>query len=206
MAIHELYIGGPANLNNPVGQAYPKPQFSTQVRSAPAGHLSSVMFGLTRDFHFDREREGGPSHLQYFEGKTLANNDRLGLVIIPAGSLLYAVHINVLGTAPGTVVTFSFRNPNSFATGNFNLNNRFSVALNAAGELINGSGTPFGNYYLAESGCCPTYFPVSNVLDMVVVSTPGTNEIAGTFTRDTRIRVTPVVIVPDLGGTIAPAP
>jgi hypothetical protein len=198
MATHELYIGGPANTSLPVGQMFPKPTFSNAVPSAVAGHRGSAVFSLTRDLHFDKTREGGPSVLQYFDNNTVVVGDRLGLVIIPAKTILLAIHVDVVGTASGVQFTLALRNGNDFPNNSYHMDVVNSFVLNAYGEVI-GDAYGSGDMYSAD-GCCPRYFEQSNMLDLIIVSTPGNNEIAGTFTRDTRIRISPIVINP-LAGT-----
>jgi hypothetical protein len=198
MAIHELYIGGPANTSNPVGSMFPKPTFSNAVKSAPAGHRGGATFSLTRDLHFDKKREGGPSHLQYFDGHTVATGDRLGLVIIPAKTLLLAIHVDVVGVAPGVTFLLDLRNGAGFPSNVYHMDVVNSFVLNADGEVV---GDVYGSQiqYTAE-GCCPRYFEQSDLLDLVVYSTPGNNPIAGTFTTNTRVLISPIIISPLAGG------
>lgn len=200
MAIHELYIGGPANLANPVGQMFPMPAFDPQVASAPAGHRGSVAFSLSRDFHFDKGREGGVSLRQYFENRTVAVNDDLGLIIIPAKTLLYAIHVDIEGATPGATGVLRIRNVSpsqpQLAQFPFSLATATSFVVTSDGSVLDAAQDD--DY--ADTGCCPKYFPVANVLDLRITARNGTNEFGGAFTRDTRIRISPIVFAPLAGG------
>jgi hypothetical protein len=179
---------------------FPMPAFNPAVKSAVAGHRGSVMFSLSRDFHFDKEREGGVSLRQYFASRTVAVNDDLGVVVIPEKTLLYAIHVDILGGTPGATGVLRIRNTSAsqpqFEQNAFSLATPTSFVVTSDGSILD--ATQSTDY--ADTGCCPKYFPVANVLDLRITARNGTNEFGGAFTKDTRIRISPIIIAPLAGG------
>lgn len=108
MATHELYVGGPKASTNTSQAMYPRPAFvqADWANTQPAAHKGPTQYALTR--RVDAVNDYAMAH--FLRNNAVVAADVLNLQGIPAGSLLYAVEVNILQAEPGLSLTFSLSN------------------------------------------------------------------------------------------------
>lgn len=120
MATYEVYVGGPGRSTGAYGRSqFPAVPFNASLpvfqEMKVADHKATLVAALTRTLNFtdhamlDFLREDG--------GVTLAQGDKLGIIVMPKDTLLYGVHVEVENPVDGLVVTLSIRGDatNTFA-------------------------------------------------------------------------------------------
>lgn len=125
MATHELYVGGPKASANASRAMYPRPAFvaADWANTQPAAHKGPTQYALTRLI----DPVDDYAMAEFLRNNVVAAADVLNLQGIPAGSLLYAVEVNVITPEPGLSLTFSLSNAAVLGA---------AVDMNVAGRIL----------------------------------------------------------------------
>lgn len=113
MATYELYVGGPAS-GNASRAMYPRPAFNANLpvfaNMKAAAHKNAQMFALTRvlDFKNDTAMRNWNQQLEA-DGTPLVVGDDLGILIVPARTLLFGFEVNVVNPVEGLTLGFNVR-------------------------------------------------------------------------------------------------
>lgn len=184
MPTYDVYVGGPGRGDYSRSQ-YPAKAFSQTdpaFKNMPiAAHKGPSQYALTRTLDFKNDHALAEFvRNQSAAGAPLTDADVLGIVVIPANTLFYGVHVDVENPVAGVTLTLRTRAPNSIALGTVDAGvagSDFRIAGTAAAGVTEGA---------VDLGVA-NFANVPRMLEVVLTAVPDTGM------GDLRVSISPLL-------------